>query len=1085
MPKRTPYTLTWSSETNMYELALRGQSFQQFCVEDEHSWSRWLATHTSFLFQGRTGSLRAYQESRPRGGDYWYAYHFTNRRLHKRYLGRSTTLSFARLEEIAGILTSEDRLSARSIEPRTAASAEKSTSLPLLHSRHQVPHLPRALVERPRLLKRLDAIPTYPLTLVSASAGWGKTTLLSVWAARSAFPVAWLSLDELDNDSTRFWLSVLSALRNCLPDVGEMALLMLRSSQPPPLTTIVATLLNELSGLNAPTLLLLDDYHLICEQTIHDSLLFLLEHLPPHLHLVLSSRVDPPLALSRFRARGQLLELRDADLRFEGEETTRFLTHAMKLSLSQAEIAELARRTGGWIAGLQLAALSLLHHPDRAAFVQSFSGSHRYVLDYVQEEILARLSPAMQSFVLDISILHRLSAPLCRAVTLEMESQLMLETIERANLFLVPLDDQRHWYRFHDLFREALLSRLRTSQPELIPLLHQRAASFYEAQGEFREAISHRLSAHDFSSAARLMEQAARQFWLDGEAATMYHWAMELPNEVIREHASLLLAMSLYLIGDTAPTTDGQHTRAHKEAQRLMTRVETALEHRENRIDPSIDGTLSHASGSHRERGETSGMVLRRRLLLLHAWCAFREAQAREDYDQMSRVDQQMQQFAGEDDLTWQLIPLGISFIFRCTVQREGALLVSELRDARQRASQAGDRFALFKIMHALVLALLDAGQLRLAYQECLSGLDLLEQSAGSAQVAWHFSVGLAIVLYQWNRLEEVGRVLSTLIHDAVTWQQSDLQVWGYSFLLTVELARGDLAAAQQILQEGEQLAQRQGGALEPSWLTEMRVRWWLARGNVSELADWTAQVVLPHERWFPFSYEVCLLLIRSYIAQQQWTQAVEILERFRSQLDRPGNRFMSVTFLSLYAVALYQAGKTEQARSTAARLFSLTESEGYIRVYLEAGEPMRQFLQTLLQAPAGRERQRMTAVSRSYVTTLLKAFEQEQQRQGRRVEISPTVAHENQELQNIADPSLIEALSHQEQRVLQSICAGRSNREIAGELVVSINTVKAHVKKIYSKLQVRNRIEACHVAQALRLFFEKTFATGSPQSTQ
>jgi LuxR family maltose regulon positive regulatory protein len=347
MPKRTPYTLTWSSETNMYELALRGKSFQQFCVEDEHSWSNWLAAHTSFLFQGRTGSLRAYQESRPRGGDYWYAYHFTNQRLRKRYLGRNSTLSFARLEEIAGILTSEDRLSAQSTESHIAASAEKSTSLPLLHSRHQVPHVPRALVERPRLLKLLDAALAHPLTLVSASAGWGKTTLLSVWAARSAVPIAWLSLDELDNDATRFWLSVLSALRNCLPDVGEMALLMLRSPQPPPLPTIVATLLNELNGLDAPTLLLLDDYHLICEQTIHDSLLFLLEHLPPHLNLVLSSRIDPPLALSRFRARGQLLELRDADLRFEGEETTRFLTHTMSISLSQAEIAELARRTGG------------------------------------------------------------------------------------------------------------------------------------------------------------------------------------------------------------------------------------------------------------------------------------------------------------------------------------------------------------------------------------------------------------------------------------------------------------------------------------------------------------------------------------------------------------------------------------------------------------------------------------------------------------------------------------------------------------------------------------------------------------------
>lgn len=387
--------------------------------------------------------------------------------------------------------------------------------------------------------------------------------------------------------------------------------------------------------------------------------------------------------------------------------------------------------------------------------------------------------------------------------------------------------------------------------------------------------------------------------------------------------------------------------------------------------------------------------------------------------------------------------------------------------DAKQRASRLGNRFVLFKIMHALALALVDAGQLRLAYLECLSGLDLLKQSAGSARVAWHFSVSLAIVLYQWNRLEEAGSVLRKMIHDAATRQQSDVQAWGYHYLLMIELAAGDLAAAQQALQEGEHLALHQGFAFQRSWLTEMRVRWWLAQGNLSEASDWAAHVIFPLEVWAPDSYEEFLLLIRLSLAQQQWTQAVEALERFSSHLDRPGNIFLTISFLSLYTVALHQAGKTEQARTVAVRLCALTEPEGYLRVYLDVGKPMKQTLQSFLTTSQDIT-ERTPALSHSYISRLLAAFEQEEQIRAVRADaqparpqaVSPPIP---QRLSGSASsvPALLEPLTPQEQRVLHLLAGGASNQQIANQLVIQLATAKKHVTNLLGKLGAANRTQA------------------------
>lgn len=1091
MPRIPLHALTWSEEHSRYDLYTQGHLEQGFLAEDVSEWLARLRELTAFAFHGVSGSLNVYLEERPHGKQYWYAYHTKEGRTHKRYLGQPARVTFAHLEETAKALGSES--SAPSLAPGRSSEKQDGASyqvwpapthevfheMELLSTRLSHPVLSSRLLARERLLHRLDDARFHRLTLLSASAGWGKTTLLSTWASRSTLPIAWLSLDELDNAPARFWLSILAALRVCLPGVGEASLSMLRSPQPPPLTAILTSLLNELSRQDTPIFLVLDDYHLIDEQAIHDSLLFMLDHLPAHLHLVLSSRIDPPLMLSRWRVRGQLLELRDADMRFQELEAAQFLTHTMNLSLEGKEIAELACRTEGWIAGLQLAALSLAHHPNPADFVRGFTGSHRYVLDYVQEDILAHLSPSLQDFVLSISILNRMSASLCQTVTTQAASREMLEMLERANLFLVPLDDKREWYRFHDLFREALLARLQATRPETFPLLHQRAARWYEEQGEFREAISHWLAAYDLSSAVRLMEQTAAQLRLRGESEIFYHWVMELPAIILREHASFALTIALYLLVSSSSVA-AQQIGVQTRVDQMATRVEMALQQQEQTWPLTEVAQPDAGSASLLGNHATEQAILYQRLCLLRLFNRWMERLMVSDYASVGNLYQQIQQLDEVNEVAWQVLQLNITFIHHYTLRQEGAILVPRLQAAKQWVSQSGDRYATLKVMQWLAMASVEAGQLYQAQQESLAGLNLLEQFNGYSLLAGYFYSVLAEVFYEWNQLEEARRALRKMIHDAATYQHIDLHLWGCELLLMVELAAGDLAAAYQVLQEGKQLVLHLKDEPQRYRLVNMRVRYWLAQGNLSRASDWASSVSLPQKNWNNPHYDEFIMLTRVSFARQQWMHALEILERYRTQVDRPGIRSWTTTsFLSLYAVALYQTGKMEQARAAAMRLLELTEPGGYLRVYLDAGEPMKQVLKALLNTSQDNE-ENTPPTPRAYISTLLTAFEQEEQKHVSWGDMPQPASLQEQEVHLAVEPGLAgpasrismptEALTPQEQRVLRLLACGRSNSEIASDLVVSINTVKAHVKKIYSKLHVGNRVAAIEVARALHL---------------
>jgi LuxR family maltose regulon positive regulatory protein len=1074
MPKPATHTLLWSAQSKTYALLSADSPPQSLMPGNEEAWLAWLTTHSSFSFQGQYGHLSVLKEARPRGGGYWYAYHTVDQQTRKRYLGRSAMVTLARLEQVAQELSG-------SHSPVPLAQTSPGSSLEqrgaLLSSRLSPPRQPISLVERSRLLEELDAVHTHPLTLVSASAGSGKTTLLSAWAASSrqgekqqAVGLAWLSLEALDNHPLRFWASVIAALRTSVPGVGETALTMLHSQEAPPLSTILTNLLNELGQVRQELILILDDYHVIEDQIIQETMLFLTDHLPSTLHLILATRTDPELPLSRFRVRGQMVEIRSSDLRFTQEEATSFLLQHMGLPLSQEDVATLQHRTEGWIAGLQLAALSLRKQQNISDWVSDFAGSYRYLLDYVEQDILAWLPVPLQDFLLQTSIVTRMNAALCQAITAGpslQASQQMLEELERANLFVVPLDEQRKWYRYHDLFREALHTRLHALQPELVPLLHQRAARWYETQGEWREAIAHALAAPDYPLAASLMEQAAPAFWLNGEASTVHNWVLALPDPALHAHPRLALDAALRFLNSVHLSTETVHASMAAQVEQTIRRMEELLLRKSSLL-------LSEAEVA----------LIGRRLLLLRALIEVRAYFRHGDKERLRFLAQEVEALPQDEEVSWKLIPLTFAFWLALALQQDSILLAGRLRAAKLWISEAGDYQATFRVMTWLTRVYIEAGQLHPAHQEALSALALLKQIDGSSAVAGYLLASLFDISYAWNQLEEASDTLHRLLHIAQDWQQVELLAMGQRAVVRLALARGDLCTAQEALHKAEALLELEEFANNARWVAEIRIQVWLAQGNLADASNWAAQTTLFLESWDPLRKWEVLLLVRVSLAQQQYARAVETLEYFREHLEQPVDIEKTLEWMALYVVALHHADKRVQAAHVAARLRALTEPENYIRLYLDAGEPMREALEALLEEAAdkegpdalqGDENSRSAAkspvgvgdsLSRSFVALVLAAFEQSALHLPPGARALPFAARDKSGLGTTeVQRQGVEPLSRQELRVLRRLCAGQTYAEMAKDLVVSPNTIKTQVSSIYRKLGVSRRAEAIAVA--------------------
>ena len=1081
MPSPSPNVLTWSEVQQHYELSTQEQPAQGFHRGDEPAWQSWLDEHNAFAFVGQEGRISVLKEARSRGAGYWYAYRTQDRHTRKHYIGPSVKVTFDRLEGAAKELKSRSLSSKRTAnvleDSGPNVKSHIGQAIALFSPKLSRPRLSTSLVERQRLLSGLDAARSHSLTLVSASAGSGKTTLLSAWVALSlrsyeslermegaerdrAEPlVAWLSLDELDNDPIRFWSSVIAALQIYEPNRGQRAFAMLHSSESPPLAIILMTLLQDLVVEDTDIILILDDYHVISDQTIFDSMRFLIEHLPANVHLILATRTDPELPLSRWRVRGQLIEIRDRDLRFTQEEATNFLTQRMGLSLSEGDVATLQQRTEGWIAGLQLAALSLRRHEDLSAFVNDFAGSHRFLLDYVQQEILAQLPSPLQQFLLQTSILERMNAALCQAVTALpsiQESQDMLEALERANLFVIPLDDERQWYRFHDLFREALRARLQASQPQLVPLLHLRAARFYGAVDERREAIAHALAAPDFSFAATLMEQAAEQFWLSGEARIVQTWVLSLADAVLRAHLRLALGAALHFLNSITIGPLTVHASMAAQVELTLLRMEEMLQRK-----------------SELALSEAEVALIERRLRVLQALIEVTAIIKRGDQERLRLLALEIESLPQDEEARWNMIPLYFTFWRTALLQGEGASLIPKLLAAKRQMMGAGDSLVMIRVMSWLAFAYVQAAQLHLAQHECLETLALIEQSGARTIMAGYVYHFLFQISYAWNRLEEAADWLDHLQSIAQDWQLMDLLVRGELLAARLEMARGDLSTAELSLQKVEALIEQEGLVNHTPGMIALRVKWWLAKANLAEAAKWAAQISISPEAWNPLRKGEVLMLVRVSLAQQQYAKAIETLERFSQHLDRPGDIDTALEFLALYVVALHEGGKREQAIHVATRLLALTEPEGAMRVYLDAGLLMKHVLFTLLKVPQDTESSPVSVpISRLYISRLLAAFEQEEWRSTHGREASSATTHKTlpHSLQK-ADPGTpIEPLSPGEQRVLRLLVAGQTYAEMAEVLVVSPNTIKTQISSIYRKLGVSRRAEAIARTSQLHL---------------
>ncbi|HLV98263.1 MAG TPA: LuxR C-terminal-related transcriptional regulator [Ktedonobacterales bacterium] len=1064
MPRVPQHALRWSEGQGVYEGSTEGQVVRRFRVGDEAAWLAWLGEVTSFAFHSPGGSLNVYQERRPRGGAYWYAYHTDRNGIRKRYLGQTVQVTLARLAEIAQALASASAPISQAV-----FSLQRAIELPLtlLSTKLTPPRLPQALVERERLLSLLDGALSTPLTLVSASAGWGKTTLLADWARRHQEQVAWLSLDELDNSPTRFWAAVIAALHTRMPGVGELALAMQHSPQPPPLLAILTALLHDLADNqkpSAPLLLLLDDYQVISDATIHESLTFFLEHLPAHLHLLLASRVDPDLPLSRWRVRGYLTELRHSELGFRPEEAGTLLQQVLGSALSGAEVLALQRRTEGWVAGLHLAALSLRQQDDPSAWIAAWTGSQRYLLDYVQEEILAQQPGDLQRFLLQTAVLTRLSAPLCQAVLEEPAAQTcqaMLEALERANLFLVPLDEERHWYRVHDLFREALLARLAATEPALVPQLHLRVVRWYEAAGELQEAIAHALAAPDFLYAARLMERAAPRCWLSGEAQTVQTWITALPDAVLWQYAPLALKATLRLLESLYATTEATHTRAQTLVQPILARLEALLQqHKAN---------TAHSEAVPVPQEELL-MMLERRLRLLRALIETRALLGHGDQARLAQIVREAERLAQGEELSWQMIPLILECRLIEGLQRKGALLLPRLLEARERAEREGEFLANIRVQPWLAQAYERARQWPQVEQESLAGLALVTQSGVRFPSEGYLQEHLAEAYYAWNRLDEAAAALRETLRIGQEWQQVDLLISGQLAMARLALARGDLSAADQALSQAEALMQREPVVPYPSAVAAFRVQYWLATGNLEAARHWAEHAVFSPDRWDPNDQWAVRMLVRVQLTAHQPHQVLEVLERFRALLNQSGDTFSAIEWLALSVVALHQADEREQALEATVRLLALTEPAGDLRLYLDLGEPMRQALQAFL-APHVKPLVIIPATV-AYASRLLAAFEQEQHGASTSQEAAthraPIPSRTPQAAPVSSTPGV--SLTRREQEVLRLLAAGASNQDIAQSLVISLETVKKHVSNLLGKLEATNRTQAVAQARARAL---------------
>ena len=925
-------------------------------------------------------------------------------------------------------------------EPPTAAPAGVAASEPdvLLATKLHVPRPQPGFVARPRLVRALDEALARPLVLACAPAGFGKTALLAGWVRSGNHRVAWLSLDAGDNDPTRFWRHAVAALDQAHPGIAEQAGPLLGPPAPSSFEGLVTALINELATgpQDGEVLLVLDDYHLIGAQPVHASLTFLLEHLPPGLHLVLASRSDPPLPLARLRAAGQLAELRTDDLRFTADEATALLHQATGADLPDTAVAALEARTEGWVAGLQLAALSLRGQADVAGFVAAFSGRHRYVLDYLGQEVLGHQDVQVREFLLETSVLERLSGALCDAVTGRAGSQVMLEEIEQAGLFLVPLDEVRGWWRYHHLFADLLRARLQRERPGQVPALHRNAAAWCEEHGLADDAVRHALGTGDAVWAARLIERHADELLFRGEHATLQRWLAQLPAELARSRPRLLLAQSrmALLSGRVA------------EAGELLDAAESACAG-----GAEVAGEPYEPSAG---RGASVLANVPATIALDRAYLA----ELRGDAEQAATYASQALAEAGEGE--WMLASHARGYFSIAEwmhgrlgeAERQLASTIAQWRAAGESALAVRGCYHLGQVQRA-------RGRLDAALETYQQAIDIAAvPGRPSPPGAGSGHVGLAEVAYQRGELDDALHHVTEGIPLARDYPYTQPLATGLATLAWIRQARGDPAGAWQAMGEAARAAPGTAvtGLLNP--VPAQRARLLLARGDIAAAARWAQENGLRAADAPPYSREPeYLVLARVLLAQDRPAEALILLERLRAAAATQTRIGSIIEIRALQALALAASGEQASAVDALAEALTLACPQGHIRVFADEAAPMSALLSRLVAAQRA-EQAAARGVELSCLARLLRAFSAQDTMQGPGPRAQAAV------------PGLVEPLTVRELEVLRLLAAGTTNQGIAQQLVVSLDTAKKHVSHVLGKLGAANRTEAVARARQLGL---------------
>ncbi|MBE0685127.1 MAG: hypothetical protein IH585_03925 [Anaerolineaceae bacterium] len=915
---------------------------------------------------------------------------------------------------------------------------------PLLQTKLYIPPTRNQLVNRSRLIRQLYEGVGYKLTIISAPAGFGKTTLVQSWIdsleaksgqqnqqGQNQSKVGWVSLDERDNDPTLFWHYVIAASQTIIPGFGKHVQTLLESSPTFSHEVLVTMLINEFvehqqTGRDpVQFLLILDDYHLISNQVIHDSINFLLDHLPHFLHLVITTRADPPLKLSYRYGRSEIYQIRAADLSFNSDESAEFLNALMGLGLSQKDINSLENRTEGWIAGLKLAALSLQEQAEKHKFVSDFAGDDRYIADYLIDEVLYNQPPHIQDFLLKTSVLNQLCGSLCKALTGQNESQSILNQLEHDNLFLNPLDNRREWYRYHSLFTDLLRQRLRESveEPE-IAKLHQLASKWYEGKNEIIESLDHAILSRDYPRAAQLIEQRSEEIFQQFKLNTLVNWVQTFPPSIVgaRPVLSMIYAWALLATGKSS------------ELESCLQAIEGYIGLNTGEVSivglKTIDPTT---------RGALIEVLVVRSVIAINQFDISKTLELCQLIEPYLRDNSQPHLFNPALSLrTVVVFNLGLAHEFSGDANAAAAAFDEAVSLS---LAQKNANILTISIAHLGQLQMLQ-GHLRLAnktyYQALKLGAEITGQQSPLAGIV---EVGLGNLAYEWNDLEQSLDHIKAGMDLGRHWNHSEILMYGYLGLARIEQAQGNSAEALAVLQELETILHKNSAQIFLPAVHAFRARLWVYAGKLAQAAQWVQAENLQIGGDLSYLKENdYITFARLLIAENKWVEAEKLIGRLLEFAGSEKRDARVVELMMLHAIAKYGQGESDHAESILSRTLKMAEPEGYIRLFVDEGSAIAPLLYQILV----HEKNFM------YAERLLQAFRpQEMEGQGK------------ENLETFSENKLLEPLSEREIEVLQCLAQGLSNREIALKLTISLTTVKTHTRNIYGKLGVNSRTQA------------------------